>query len=293
MLGGPPLADAFVTRFAPSPTGYLHIGHAYAALIAFNAAKSANGRFILRIEDIDQSRCRPEFEAAMLEDLAWIGVEWEEPVRRQSDHFADYKSALERLREKCVVYRCFKTRKEILDDIARAPHLSADGPEGPVYIGAPLPAEEEQSLLAAGTPFAWRLSIKAAKQMLGDAYDRLSFHLESKSGIEEICATPDIFGDIVIARKDAQTSYHLASVYDDGLQRVTHVIRGDDLAVAAHIHRLIQALLDIPSPVYRHHRLILNEDGKKFSKRDQSVTLRALRADGATPAEILRIIGLQ
>lgn len=280
---------AFVTRFAPSPTGYLHLGHAYSALVAFDAARAAGGKCILRIEDIDRTRSRPEFETAIYEDLAWLGLEWETPVRRQSEHFDDYAAALELLIAMNVVYRCFKTRKEVLDEIARAPHLSADGPEGPQYIGAPLAAYEERSLLAEGAPFAWRLSMAAAREHLGDAFSDLDIveeDINSPHGQKTIAAAPEIFGDPVIARKDSGTSYHLASVWDDALAGVTHVIRGEDLCAAAHLHVLLQKLLDLPQPVYRHHRLITDESGKRFAKRDKSVTLRALREAGATPESI-------
>lgn len=278
---------AFITRFAPSPTGFLHLGHAFSALTAYRAAKVAGGRFLLRIEDIDQGRCRPAFEAAIFEDLEWLGLHWETPARRQSAHFDDYAAALDRLKAMGLVYRCFKTRKEIVNEIAGAPHLTPDGPEGPPYIGAPLAPLEEQSLLAEGAPFAWRLSLAAARDPLGAEFDRLSFREEVDGGAREIRARPEIFGDVVIARKDSGASYHLASVHDDALQGVTHVIRGEDLFAAAHFHRLLQALLGFPAPIYRHHRLILDETGKKFSKRDQSVTLRALREAGVTPADIL------
>ena len=282
----------FVTRFAPSPTGYLHLGHAFSAITAFNAAQQADGDFLLRIEDIDQTRCRPEFETAVYEDLAWLGLQWKTPVRRQSDHFADYEAALDRLRAKGVVYRCFKTRKEILDEIARAPHLSPDGPEGPQYFGAPLAAYEEHSLLAKGAPYAWRLSIGAAKNLLGETYDLLSFTEQVENGEHrDVKATPEIFGDAVIGRKDSATSYHLASVHDDALQGVTHVIRGEDLFHAAHLHRLLQALLDFP-PIYRHHRLLTDEQGKRFAKRDKSKTLQALRRSGATPEAIREELGV-
>ncbi|MFZ5617572.1 MAG: glutamate--tRNA ligase family protein, partial [Pseudomonadota bacterium] len=210
----------FVTRFAPSPTGLLHLGHAYSALSAYRAARDASGRFLLRIEDIDRTRCRPEFETAIHEDLRWIGIGWEEPVRRQSDHFADYKTALGTLIAKGVVYRCFRTRKEILDDIARAPHLSVNGPEGPAFVGAPLAAAEERSLIENGAPFAWRLSIAAARRALGPTFEALTFVEEDLGGggSREVRAMPEIFGDAIIARKDAGTSYHLASVHDDALQ---------------------------------------------------------------------------
>ncbi len=285
----------FVTRFAPSPTGLLHLGHAFSALTAHAAAKAAGGRFLLRIEDIDQGRCRPEFEEAIHEDLAWLGVAWEEPVRRQSDHFADYAAALERLREKGALYRCFKTRKEIADEIARAPHLTPDGPEGPQYTGGALPPDEERALMDEGAAYAWRLSMKNARAILGDAFDKLSFIEEGcgpKGETGTIKATPEIFGDPVVARKDLGASYHIAAVHDDALQGVTHVIRGEDLFLAAHLHRLLQALLDFPAPVYRHHRLITDDNGKRFAKRDKAATLQAMREGGAKPQDIRARLGL-
>lgn len=287
--------ETFTTRFAPSPTGLLHLGHAFSALTAFDAAGAAGGKFLLRIEDIDQARCRPEFEAAIYEDLEWLGLEWETPVRRQSDYFDDYAGALEKLRAKGVVYRCFKTRKEIAHEIARAPHLSPDGPEGPQYVGETLAADEERALLAEGAPFAWRLSMAAARKHLGDAFDRLTFAEETggpKGEIGRIKARPDIFGDAIIARKDSATSYHLASVHDDALQGVTHVVRGWDLFSAAHLHRLLQALLDLPAPAYRHHRLILDKSGKRFAKRDRAAALKTMREAGATPQDIRQRLGL-
>ncbi|GJL90398.1 tRNA glutamyl-Q(34) synthetase GluQRS [Hyphococcus sp.] len=285
--------NSFTTRFAPSPTGYLHLGHAYSAQLAFRAAQQSGGRFVLRIEDIDQTRCKEEFESAIYEDLAWLGFEWEEPVRRQSEHFKDYMAALNALREKGVVYRCFKTRKEIIDEIARAPHLSPAGPEGLQYVGAPLASYEERSLLSEGAPYAWRLSIEASRKRLGRHYDNLHFTEETPNGPRQVKATPDIFGNPVIARKDSGTSYHLASVHDDALQGVTHVIRGDDLFHAAHLHRLLQSLLDLPAPIYRHHRLLTDESGARLAKRDKSVTLRALRESGATAEDVIARLNLE
>lgn len=278
----------FVTRFAPSPTGQLHLGHAYSALSAARAAKAASGRFLLRIEDIDHGRCRPEYEQAIYQDLAWLGLGWERPVRRQSVHFAEYERALGELIAQGLAYRCFKTRAEILDDIGRAPHLSAQGPEGPAYFGAPAAAHEERSLLAAGAPFAWRLSISEARRRLGPAYDALSFDVEDIDTLERrtVQATPEIFGDAVLGRKGNGASYHLASVHDDALQGVTHIVRGEDLAPAAHLHRLVQALLGFPTPVYRHHRLIADETGRRLAKRDKAATLRQLRDSGIAPREI-------
>lgn len=268
----------FVTRFAPSPTGYLHLGHAFSALTAYDAAREAGGRFLLRVEDIDQGRVRPEFEAAIFEDLAWLGLAWEEPVRRQSEHMAEYEAALQGLIDRELVYRDFRTRREIAEAIASAPH----GESSEVFIGGALPPDEEKAKLGAGEPFAWRLSLKKARAALGPAYFALVF--EDETG--RVRAEPDKLGDVVLARKDFPASYHLASVWDDALQGVTHVIRGEDLRESAHLHVLLQKLLDLPQPVYRHHKLILGPDGKRLAKRDQAATLRALRESGTTPADV-------
>jgi glutamyl-Q tRNA(Asp) synthetase len=275
---------SFVTRFAPSPTGYLHLGHALSALTAFDAAQAAGGAFVLRIEDIDQGRARPEFDAAIFEDLAWLGLSWDEPVRRQSEHMRDYEGALQSLIERDLVYRCFRTRKEIAEAIASAPHGAADE----VFRGEKLPADEEAAKLAAGEPFAWRLSLKKARSALGPSYFALVF--EDETG--PVRADPEKHGDVILARKDFPASYHLASVWDDALQGVTHVIRGEDLREAAHLHVLLQRLLDLPQPVYRHHHLVLGEDGKRLAKRDQSATLRALRKSGKTPEDVRALVGL-
>ena len=280
----------FITRFAPSPTGYLHLGHAYAAYVAFGAAQAARGVCLLRIEDIDQSRRRPAFEDAIFEDLRWLGLDWPSPVRRQSDHFDAYASALESLTRAGLAYRCFKTRKEILADIARAPHGS-DATSEPSYVGGPLAPSEERALLDAGAPFAWRLSMERARAHLGDAFDALTFIEERDDETIRVKARPERFGDVVIARKDAGTSYHLASVHDDALQAVTHVIRGEDLRAAADLHRLLQALMDLPTPVYRHHSLVKGADGKRLAKRDHSETIRARRDRGETPEQIRTELG--
>jgi glutamyl-Q tRNA(Asp) synthetase len=272
----------FATRFAPSPTGLLHRGHAFSALTAFEAARAAGGRFVLRIEDIDATRSRPEYEAAILEDLDWLGLDWEQPVRRQSDHLADYHAAIEILRERGLVYRCFRTRKEL--DICRAPHESQTP-----FVGGPLPRGEESERLARGEAFAWRLSLAAAHEALG-GFEHLNFVEEGAGPAGEtgvIAAKPETAGDIVLARKDVGVAYHLAVVLDDALQDITHVIRGEDLFDAAHIQRLLQALLDLPTPLYRHHRLLIGPDGKRYAKRDKAQTLRELRAGGMTP-EALR-----
>lgn len=276
---------SFVTRFAPSPTGYLHLGHAFSALTAFDAAQAAGGRFLLRIEDIDQGRARPEFDAAIFEDLAWLGISWEEPVRRQAEHMAEYAAPLESLIERGLVYRCFRTRKEIAEAIASAPHGASED----IFRGEPLPADEEAAKLEAGDAFAWRLSLKKARSVLGPGYFTLVF--EDETG--PVRAEPEKHGDVVLARKDFGTSYHLASMWDDALQGVTHVIRGEDLREAAHLHVLLQKLLDLPQASYRHHRLILGGDGKRLAKRDHAATLRALREAGQTPSDIRRLLGLQ
>jgi glutamyl-Q tRNA(Asp) synthetase len=280
---------AMVTRFAPSPTGYLHKGHAFSALTAYEAARREGGRFLLRIEDIDLGRCRPQFEAAIYEDLRWLGLDWEEPVRRQSEHFADYRAALDRLAARGLVYRCFKTRREVLDDIGRAPHGPGEGPEHRVYRGEPLPPEEERRLVEEGAAYAWRLSLGRARDELGPAWETLSFKEEGAGPQGEsgrIRAEPGLAGDVVLARKDVGVAYHLAVTVDDALQGVTHVIRGQDLFEAAHIQRLLQVLLALPEPVYRHHRLLLGPDGRRLAKRDLSQTLRDLRAAGVTPKEL-------
>jgi glutamyl-Q tRNA(Asp) synthetase len=274
-----------VTRFAPSPTGRLHRGHAFSALTAQALAQAADGRLILRIEDIDAARCRPEYDAAILDDLSWLGLRWEEPVRRQSQHLADYAAALERLRADGLVYRCFRTRKEILAAIASAPHERAE-----VFVGAPLAAAEEARRLDAGEPYAWRLSLAAARVRLGQRWDELAFveagaGPQGEQGVQPV--RPERAGDVILARKGLGVAYHLAVVVDDALQGITHVVRGNDLFEAAHIQRLLQVLLDLPAPAYHHHRLLLRDDGKRFAKRDQAETLADIRAHGIS-AETLR-----
>ncbi|WP_091743135.1 tRNA glutamyl-Q(34) synthetase GluQRS [Phenylobacterium immobile] len=280
--------SGFTTRFAPSPTGYLHRGHAFSALTAHQAALEAQGRFLLRVEDIDRTRSRPEFEASILEDLAWLGLTWEAPVRRQSEHMAHYAAALEQLAGRGVIYRCFRTRREVADAIASAPH-------GPMeaFTGAPLPADEEARRIAAGEGFAWRLSLSAAEAALGGFGDL--WFLETGAGpageAGAIVARPQVGGDVVLARKDVGVAYHLAVVVDDALQGVTHVIRGHDLFEAAHVQRLLQALLQLPTPTYRHHGLLTGPDGRRYAKRDQAETLRALRERGVTAEDLRRDLG--
>lgn len=276
----------FATRFAPSPTGRLHKGHAFSALTAWSAAKAAGGRFVLRIEDIDPTRCRPEFEAAILEDLTWLGLDWETPVRRQSSHLADYAAVIDALQDRGLLYRCFRTRTEILAGIGNAPHGAMEaarpGPHSP---------DEEARFLEAGRSFAWRLSLDRAREALGEAtWTGLHFIEQGagpngESGVVPV--RPNAAGDVVLARKDTGVAYHLAVTHDDALQGIDLVIRGEDLFEATHVQRLIQALLGWPAPVYRHHRLLTGPDGRRYAKRDRSVTLAELRAGGLT-AEALR-----
>lgn len=270
-----------VTRFAPSPTGRLHKGHAFSALTAWTAARVEGGQFLLRIEDIDPTRCKPEFEAGIVEDLRWLGLDWDGPVRRQSDHLADYARVVETLRDRGLLYRCFRTRKEILDAIGDAPHGRVEA----VRPGAH-DKDEEAALLAEGRAFAWRLSLDRARAALGEArWTGLSFVEQGHGPDGEtglVQARPETAGDVVVARKDAGAAYHLAVAHDDALQGVTHVIRGEDLFEATHIQALIQSLMDWPTPVYRHHRLIAGSDGRRFAKRDGAVTLAALRESGVT-----------
>ncbi len=263
------------------------MGHAYSALQAFEAAKTVGGRFILRIEDIDTTRCRPEFERAIENDLHWLGLHWDEPVRRQSDHMADFTAALEQLRDLGVLYRCFLTRREVLSEISRAPHGT-----GEVYTGpqTPMSMDEETKRLQNGETYAWRLSLKAARAYLGEAWDGLFFTEQGTGPHGEhgtIMAQPERLGDVVLARKDIATSYHLAVTHDDALQGITHIIRGVDLFESTHIHVLLQALLGLTTPVYRHHRLLVDETGKRLAKRDQAATLHDLRNSGIKP-EALR-----
>ena len=275
-----------VTRFAPSPTGRLHKGHAFSALTAWKAARDAGGRFLLRIEDIDPTRCRPEYETAILEDLAWLGLDWDGPVRRQSDHRADYAAVLANLDERGLLYRCFRTRKDILNAIGDAPH----GPMEAARPG-PHPADDEARRLDRGQAFAWRLSLDRARAALSEAtWNGLTFDEEGRGPEGQhgvVPVRPEAAGDVVLARKDAGVAYHLAVTHDDALQGVTHVVRGQDLFEATHVQRLIQTLMGWPAPIYRHHRLLTGPDGRRYAKRDRSVTLAELRAQGVT-AQALR-----
>ena len=281
-------ARAFATRFAPSPTGRLHLGHAFSALTAWSAAKAANGRFVLRIEDTDFTRCRPEYEAGIYEDLAWLGLDWETPVRRQSDHRTDYDAALEALRAQGVLYRCFRTRKELMALAGAAPH-GDDPADARAFSGGPAPPDEEAERLARGDAFAWRLSLRAAEDRLG-GFDRLTW-IEEGIDPGPRRASPQAMGDMVVGRKDIGAGYVIASVIDDAAQGMTHIVRGVDLAPVTSVQRVLQALLGLPTPVWRHHRLILGPDGRRLAKRDQAATLADMRRHGVTADEVRAELG--
>ena len=262
------------TRFAPSPTGLLHLGHAASACFAVDQAKG--GRFLLRVEDIDQGRCREEFVAALFEDLAWLGLAWAPEVRRQSLHFADYAQALDRLTGLGLLYPCFCTRADI-KDMGNAPQ----GPDGPIYPGScrHLSESERDEKRLAGLPFALRLKMDEAIRIAGPlTWEDLS------AGVQQ--ARPDLFGDVVLARKDTPASYHLAVTWDDAKQGVTLVTRGVDLFPASHLHRLLQALLDLPVPRWHHHPLLMGPDGKRLAKRDGAPSIRSLREKGLSPGDV-------
>jgi glutamyl-Q tRNA(Asp) synthetase len=278
-----------VFRFAPSPNGYLHLGHALSALLNADMAKAAGGRLLLRIEDIDETRCRPEYEAAIYEDLAWLGVAREEPVRRQSEHYDDYRAALAGLEAMGLIYRAYESRAEI----ARA--AAGHDPDGaPLYPGrhnTMIDAAERQRRADAGEPFALRLDTVAALARVGPP-TRTETGAGPSGETGAIAANPAAWGDVILARKDTPTSYHLAVVVDDAAQNVTDVVRGRDLFHSTSVHRLLQALLDLPAPRYHHHRLILDADGRKLSKSTRATALHELRAQGATPSTIRKLVGL-
>jgi glutamyl-Q tRNA(Asp) synthetase len=285
-----------VFRFAPSPNGYLHLGHALAVLVDFERARAAGGRFLLRIEDIDATRCRSEFEAAIYQDLAWLGIAWEQPVRRQSEHFSAYREALGRLDVEGLVYPSFETRAEIAR-IVRAGERRGEWPRdpdgAPLYPGnaRTLPTDERAARLAAGEPYAVRLDVQAAIARAGPlTWQETGAGPAGETGM--VTAQPAAWGDVVLGRKETPTSYHLSVVVDDALQGVTHVVRGQDLFHATSVHRLLQALLGLPAPIYHHHRLILDGEGRKLSKSTRATALRELRAHGASAADIRRMVGL-
>ncbi|MCZ4281662.1 tRNA glutamyl-Q(34) synthetase GluQRS [Kiloniella laminariae] len=273
-------------RFAPSPTGYLHLGHAYSALFSWQKTLTESARFLLRIEDIDTTRCRKIFEQALYEDLSWLGLEWEQPVRRQSEHLPEYQSALDKLTQRGLIYPCFCTRKDIAEEIGQsgnAPH----GPDGVIYPGIckHLTRSEQKDRQDSGASYALRLHMDRALAQSGTLYWE-----DLAAG--EIRATPEIFGDVVLARKDIATSYHLSVTLDDALQGITCVTRGMDLFHATHIHRLLQALFDLPVPRWHHHELVRDDQGIRLAKRHNALAIRSLREEGKTPEDILNMIGL-
>jgi glutamyl-Q tRNA(Asp) synthetase len=285
-----------VFRFAPSPNGYLHLGHAYSALLNYDLARRAGGRMLLRIEDIDAARCRPEFEAAIYEDLAWLGIDWETPVRRQSEHLDTYLDALNRLAAQGLVYPGFESRAEIARLVAQR---EADGPwprdpdGAPLYPGnaKSLSPGERARLIGSGALYALRLDMTAARARAGGlAWIEQGQGPDGETAM--VTAQPQVWGDVILARKETPTSYHLSVVIDDALQGVTDVVRGQDLFWSTSVHRLLQQLLDLPQPVYRHHRLVLDAAGAKLAKSTNATGLRELRAQGATPADIRRLVGL-
>ena len=285
-----------IFRFAPSPNGHLHLGHAYSALLNDEMARAADGRLLLRIEDIDTARCRPEYEAAILDDLQWLGIAWQRGVRRQSGHFDDYQAAVEKLEAMGLLYPSFESRSEIAALVAerdRQGHWPRDPDGVPLYPGRArkMPKAERERRRREGEPFALRLAIDAAVACAGVlTWNETGCGPQGQSGI--VAAAPQMWGDVVLARKEAPTSYHLAVTIDDALQGVTDVVRGQDLFWSTGIHRLLQALLGLPEPTYHHHRLILDAGGRKLSKSTLATSLRELRASGATPADVRRMVGL-
>jgi len=273
-----------VTRFAPSPTGHLHIGHAYAALVAYTKAQQAGGKFILRVEDIDPTRCKDVFIKAISEDLSWLGLRWEEPVYRQSEHIEQYVTILDQLRDRDLLYPCFCSRHEVILEARAsgyAPHLTIAGNEAPFYAGTcrHLSVDERRRRMDERQAANWRLDVKKAFDLTGV----LSWYEQGKGNI---IARPLDFGDVVLARKDVPTSYHLSVTVDDYRQGISLVTRGDDLMNVTSIHRLLQALLGYPAPEYYHHPLLKDSSGRRYSKRDQSMTIRSLREKGLTAHEI-------
>jgi glutamyl-Q tRNA(Asp) synthetase len=273
-------AGSTVTRFAPSPTGYLHLGHVRSALEGWRAARRGGGRFLLRLEDIDRTRCREEYAIAILEDLAWLGLQWDGPVRKQSEHLEDYRRALDRLEGIGVLYPCFCTRREIQAEIARAGG-APQGEAGPLYPGTcrGLTTGEAAAKRQSGVHYALRLDVARALALTGT--------LDWTEGGHRRRADPMALGDVVLARKEVPTSYHLAVTVDDAIQGVTLVTRGEDLASATHIHRVLQALLGLSTPSYRHHSLLTDASGHRLSKRDGALTIRSMRERGMTPADAI------
>jgi glutamyl-Q tRNA(Asp) synthetase len=287
------MADIPVFRFAPSPNGALHLGHALSAFVTYDLAQRHGGRFLLRIEDIDVGRCRPEFIDGIYADLAWLGLRWEEPVLHQSSRFAAYRGATRKLQDMGLLYPCFASRREIAaaaDPVLRDP----DGTLLYPGLHKNLSQEETGNRTAAGEAFALRLDMSRALALASSkSCDRLTFtELDDAWQPAQVAASPERWGDVVIARKDVPTSYHLAVVVDDAAQGVTHVTRGQDLFAATDLHRLLQVLLDLPEPKYQHHRLLTDAAGRKLAKSARDTSLSALREGGATPVDIRRAVGL-
>ena len=281
-----------VFRFAPSPNGYLHVGHALSALLNADRAKAARGRLLLRIEDIDETRCRPEYEAAIYQDMAWLGIAWEQPVRRQSEHYDDYRAALARLEALGLVYPSFESRAEIAAHVAAREPWPRDPDGAPLYPGnAKTMAPAERARRMAAEPYALRLDMAAALARVGPlTWEETGAGPSGETG--SIAANPAAWGDAILARKETPTSYHLAVAVDDASQGVTEVVRGRDLFHSTSVHRLLQALLGLPAPRYHHHCLILDADGNKLAKSTLATGLRELRAHGASAADIRKLAGL-
>ncbi len=279
-----------ITRFAPSPSGHLHLGHAYSAKLNYDFARKNGGMFILRIEDIDHLRCKLEYEKSIFEDLHWLGLSWPEPVRRQSEHFDDYQQALSKLREMNLLYPCFCTRKDIkkeIEESSRAPHMPPKmGPEGIIYPGIckKLTQKQIRQKIDDGVPHALRLDMDQALSMIKNPL----YWTDLKTGKQK--ADPALLGDVVLARKDFPTSYHLSVVVDDHLQNITNIIRGQDLYYASHFHRLLQHLLGLKTPIYDHHPLLTTKDGNRLAKRDKSITIKSIRENGVKPDDLDALI---
>lgn len=287
-----------VFRFAPSPNGRLHLGHAYSALLNQRLAEDTTGRLLLRLEDIDTTRCTPEFEAGIFDDLHWLGISWEEPVRRQSEHFSVYEQSLRRLMDEGLIYPAFMSRGEMRAHIVEQEAVGNSWPRDPdgvpLYPGLDkvLSEKKRAALIDEGKPFAWRLDMAAALARIGRSLEWMELSADDPSVLNQVEARPQDWGDVILARRDTPTSYHLSVVVDDALQGITHVVRGLDLFAATAVHRVLQELLGLPTPTYHHHRLILGPDGRKLSKSLRDTGIAALRGNGAAPADIRRMIGL-